>query len=502
MKNIPLTLLCLWLTSLLHAQSKVFKEVGEGISTSVRSITQDNALVGYLAFTRLEKADADSFNYRLSIMDENLNDIGSLDFRERNLDLQAVSFEQDVLCLGYIESALAGTVSSRDKEARKAMKEGVTSQVMLQFISLNGKIINKFTTNVELSSYSTLTGGYFSASVNMTSYLKYGMQIKNIAGKGFCVFYGDDSKKELLILGVDGKLVKRKKIAFDAAGYLLLASSSNMYLLAKDNEDAPEGGFRIYTYSVYDSVAEYKFDLKDKQGNPLKVIAFDNDPASGKAFVAGCIINPDRTRDFISAHDYSRSPYLGVFTLEIGNTKKELKPVYSYWNNGALPGISQDGLFADKGFFVKYATAFKDYNGNTVFAGTALVEKKLLGAAKYKCADGVFVLQDNAGKLKLDNNIPCDESSYFGPASALTAYDKKSFYKVLNSDTKTNYMIIDDEYNTYVYNVNKQKVMRVIQHKDGSIKTNVFPAKEGHIMVSEYNRKEKYTRFSIEALTD
>jgi hypothetical protein len=44
--------------------------------------------------------------------------------------------------------------------------------------------------------------------------------------------------------------------------------------------------------------------------------------------------------------------------------------------------------------------------------------------------------------------------------------------------------------------------MRTIQHKDGSIKTSVYPAKEGHIMVSEYNRKGKYTRFSIEALTD
>jgi hypothetical protein len=80
--------------------------------------------------------------------------------------------------------------------------------------------------------------------------------------------------------------------------------------------------------------------------------------------------------------------------------------------------------------------------------------------------------------------------------------DKKSFYKVLNSDTKTYYMIIEDEENTYIYNVNRKKVMRTIQHKDGGIKTNVYPAKEGHIMVSEYHRKDKYTRFFIEALTD
>ncbi|HEV2480664.1 MAG TPA: DUF6770 family protein [Puia sp.] len=500
MKKILLPLICLCLAVFTQAQSKIFKEVGEDISTQVRSITQDNALVGYLAFTRLEKADADSFNYRLTIMDENLNDIGTVNFRERSLDLQAVSFEQDVLCLGYIESALAGTVSYR--EARKAMKNGATSQVMLQFISLTGKIINKFSTDVELSSYYAPTGHYFSTSVNATSYLKYGMQIKNIAGKGFCVFYGDDSKKELLVLGADGKLARRRKIGFDAAGYLILTSGPSMYLLAKNNDDAPEGGFRIFTYPVADSSTEYKFDLKDKQGNQLKVLAFDNDPVTGKAFLAGCVINPDRTKDFVSAHDYARNPYLGVFTLELGKTQRDSKPVYSYWNNGNMPGISQDGLFADKSFYVKYATAFRDYNGNTVFAGTALVEKRLLGAAKYRLADGVFVFQDNAGKLRLDNNITCDETNYFGPGQILSMMDKKDFYKVVNSDTKTNYMIIDDAENTYVYNVNKQKVMRTIQHKDGSIKTSVYPAKEGHIMVSEYNRKGKYTRFSIEALTD
>jgi hypothetical protein len=36
------------------------------------------ALVGYLAFTRLEQADADSFNYRITIIDENLHDIGAV----------------------------------------------------------------------------------------------------------------------------------------------------------------------------------------------------------------------------------------------------------------------------------------------------------------------------------------------------------------------------------------------------------------------------------------
>lgn len=271
-------------------------------------------------------------------------------------------------------------------------------------------------------------------------------------------------------------------------------------MLTKTGGFAPEGGYTVYTYSTNDSTAQYKYEVKDKQGDWLKVLSFENDPVSGKAYLAGCIINPDRTKDFITARDYSKSPYLGLFTLNLGNTNKDVQVNYSYWNNDKIPGISNDGLFTDKSFYVKYATAFKDYNGNTVFAGTALIEKRLLGAAKYKLADGVFVMQDPKSKLKLDNNISCDESSYFGPAGPIIEMDKKSFYRLSNSETKTNYAIIDDEKNIYIYNVNGQKIMRTIPHKDGGIKTSVFPAKEGYIMVSVYNKKEKYTRFSIEGL--
>src|SRR6185437_2166273 len=102
----------------LQAQTKVFKEVGEDISTQVKPIMQDNAVVGYLAFTRLEKASADSFNYRLTIMDEN------------------------VLCLGYIQSPLEEHTAIRSmRDYRKAEDKANSSHILLQFISLNGKVI-------------------------------------------------------------------------------------------------------------------------------------------------------------------------------------------------------------------------------------------------------------------------------------------------------------------------------------------------------------------------
>src|ERR1700712_1156476 len=96
-QTILFTLACILTLGCLNAQTKVFKEVNDDISSQIRTIVQDNALVGYIVFTQLEKASADSFNYKITIMDENLNDIEAINFREQKLVLQGVSLEQDVL---------------------------------------------------------------------------------------------------------------------------------------------------------------------------------------------------------------------------------------------------------------------------------------------------------------------------------------------------------------------------------------------------------------------
>jgi hypothetical protein len=500
MTRVFLPLLLILITTATQAQTKVFKEVGEDIATQIKAITQDNTLVGYLAFTRLEKTDVDSFNYRVTIMDENLNDIGTVNFRQRNLDLMSVSFEQDVLCLGYLESAMAGVLTG--KEARQAYRHSnMTNQILLQFISLNGKIINRFTSPVTLSS-SQVVGTGSAWTYHMASYLKNGMQIKNVSGKGFCVFYGDETNKEILLLDTNGKLIRRKKVTVDYPYYFLQTSGTDIYLLTKMHIRPAEGGYQLHSYSAGDStLKEFVMDLKDKQGNWLKVLSFDNDPTTGKTFIGGCVINPDREKDFITAHDLSRAPYLGVFSMTLGTNKNDVKTTYSYWSDENIPGVNKDGLFAgDNEFYARYQTVFRDFSGTTVFVGSALVEKRLLGAAKYKFADAVFVTQDAKGKLKLETHLPCDETSYFGPAGQLDQMDHKDFYKVVNQDTHTNFIIVDDATNIYIYNFNNKKLMRTISHKDGRTITKVFPAKEGHIMVSEYNGKEKQTRFSIEAL--
>lgn len=486
-KNGVLLVSVLFLAFMANAQTKVFKEVGEEISSQVRAITQDNALVGYLVFTKLEKADENTFNYKITIMDENLNDIGTVKFTEGMIDLRSVSFEQDVLCLGYTKVSFV-TVPNENPKKKPRTKE--IDELFTQFISLDGKILNTYSTDVVL----TPLYGYRGLG------LFHGMQVKNLSKKGFVIYYGDKNRDALLVFDTKGNLLWNKRLLMYAESYYMHTSGKNIYMLTKVNDlYSPEGGYKLYAYLISDT-AEFKYNLKDNNGNSLKVLTFDNDPVSGKAYLTGCIINPEHRQNFTSARDYSNGPYVGLFTLNIGNTPEDMAGIYSYWNKSEMPGVTETGLFTNNEFFVHYTIAFKDYEGNTIFAGAALVEKKFLGAARYKLADGVFVRQDANAQVKLDNNIPCDETENFGPAGNVAALDKKDFYRVVNNETKTNYVIINDDENTFIYNVNAKKIMRTIQHKDGKIKTSVFPAKEGHVMISEYNRKEKYTRFSIEVL--
>ena len=69
-----------------HAQTKVFKAVAQDMEQDFEPILQDGKPVGYLMFTQLEKASEDSFNYRVAIMDENLNDLGAVNFRQEKLN--------------------------------------------------------------------------------------------------------------------------------------------------------------------------------------------------------------------------------------------------------------------------------------------------------------------------------------------------------------------------------------------------------------------------------
>ncbi|MES2430101.1 MAG: DUF6770 family protein [Bacteroidota bacterium] len=503
-----------------NAQSKVFKEVSDEISSQVNAIMQDGALVGYLMFTQLEKVSEDSFSYKISIMDENLNDIGVVNFREEKISLQSVAFEQDVLCLAYLKSNVIGQKFKKLKGYKSAAPTANNS-IVTQFLNLEGKILktNQIAVDIKTSTFKNNEGFFVG-----TGSLDHGIQLRNINQKGFALFYGDKDIQQLVTYTSTGEVLWKKNI--DVAKYYSLFTTPNdIYMVVKKKDKMDEGGYEAWSYATADGKQYPNYEMKDKEGRSLKILSFDNDLTTGNLYAAGNIINPNKGNSYYTAKDVANGPYDGVFTISFnGHNKGDIKEVFTYWSGGDLkPEISTRGRLMENKHFAKYYHCSRDFNGNTYFAGTSFTKRPKIGAivasvvflpllappillaglGYNKCygKDAVILKQTPKGVLSIDNFVASSHPHVVvGRAPFEGFVNNKTFYHVTNSNTKSNYLIIDDTKNITLYNINKRQVTRTIPHKDGKIRTNVYPAKEGHILVSEYNQKEKYTRLSIEAL--
>ncbi|MDQ3278420.1 MAG: hypothetical protein M3Q06_08835, partial [Bacteroidota bacterium] len=448
-KNQLLLLLCTLATLFAQAQSKVFKEVSEEISSQIRVIKQDNALVGYLVFTQLEKASEDSFNYQITIMDENLNDIGKVKFRDENLNLQAVSFEQDVICLAYLKSNVIGR-RYKNKKDYNNITASPHHAVVTRFLSLDGKTI---ATNAEEADIS-ISMGDFSYPYVMGK-LEQSIQLRNVPQKGFALFFGDNNNNHLLTYDIAGKEVWKKNVSRLAKANYLLSSAEGIYLLSKKQEQKIEGGYEVTGYAFAGSGTYDKYVLKDKKGNALKVLGFDNDPVSGKPYATGMIINPERN-GLYTLKDLSKQPYNGVFTINFNGPKKsEIRETFSYWENDKTGLLKENGKFAKSDAYSLFDQGFMDYQGNTYFVGSSVIKKPkwgsiissvilsplivvspmilVMGTTKCKTTDALVLKQTPDGKLSYDNTIPCNYSSFAPSRAPIVQYGpRKSFYRVTN----------------------------------------------------------------------
>ena len=523
MKTKSIFLACsLFFAATAWSQSKVFKEVNDDISSQMKIITQDEALIGYLVFSQLEKTNKDSFNYQVSIMDENLNDIGKLNFREKNLELQAVSFDQDVLCLVYLKSDMADLKSTSMKKIRRSL-DGGTNAVFTQLVNLQGEIINTNAHPVDLSIKEEIAYVKNSRPSTIPGRLKHEVTLKNIPGKGFALFYGDERKNLLSVIDLTGKEIWQKTIT-EGKGFNMLTSPSDIYLLSKKEHQKWEGGFNLRGYNATNGTAYDNYELKDKKGNQLKVLNFELDPATSKPLVTGVVINQNRGNQYINVKGLHKGAYDGVFTLMVNGPKKsDIKERFSYWKDGSRsPEIKTNGMLSEGKLYPHYTKTIRDYQGNTYFVGSSYIRKVRVGGIiasvitlpilvppialmspgthKVKQTDVVLLKQDSTGKIHYENSIDAVNSRYLPSRQPFYAFENRGFYSVTNAASKSSFLIMDESQKAVIYNVEKRKIVRSVPHKDGNISTYIFPAKEGHIMVMEYNRKARETKLSIEAL--
>jgi hypothetical protein len=520
MRKLLTTLSFVILFIVIKAQTKVFKEVSNEISSQFNAIIQDNNLVGYLAFTKLEKSNKDSFNYRITIMDENLNDIGTVNFKDQTLLLQSIAFEEDILCVTYIKSSYFSNVVS-NKEL-KEIKKKENGTVVLQFIDLKGKIVKTNNYNITLDLGLNYANGTFNKVTIEQGNTKYPVQIYNVPQKGFACFFGDDNNKNVFLFDRVGKEIWKNTISEKGSSYKLHAGKNGVYLLYSRLNNQ---GREVQCYSLQNGSTINKVKLKDDNDNELQVTGLDNDPVSGDVYINGVIIDKDKTAyTSLRTKDVFHAPYLGYFTINIVGQQNNVTKNYSYLLDGNHENfITKSGKLIEAKVWPLIDGSFKDYAGNTYFVGSGLTKKPIwgiivpsvilsplvipsayllgvFGTTKSRFEKGLIIKQSSNGIISLDNQLELNTSKYTARRVDARLFYNREYHLVSNSEKRINYLIADDYKNIIIYNIQEKKIVRKIPHKEGSNFIKIYPAKEGSIMVSEYNKKEKTTKLSIETL--
>lgn len=473
---------CLLISGLfVTAQTKVFKEIAGSVKTQFEEIKESGSVIGYLSLSQIEKTDKDSFNYVIQLLDENLNDIGEVKFRDNDLNLHSVSFEKDVLCLSF----------SKIIQPKAKLKVEDNRTYTQYFVNLNGEIIGKH--EIQRNNYTPSTHSI------------------NVPGKGFIVFTGEDKEGTLLGFDQAGKL-KWKHSQKSITPHTLRATSSVF-------------GF----FNTKDHVFEF-FDVED----PKKHFSVAPETPKKKAYYS--LLNAQNINDKLvwagsvrSTKNIYKSGQLkkgidkGLYVLEVsGPSLKETTQKVDYWGGNAKHELlrSNASYRGNKQHRAVFSNAVADETGDVYFYSTNLQCKTATGRIVASVLTlPILVPPFMMASLGYSNLHYKDGSIFkFNSKNSLTIYDQvetgksgklvgKSPYgyamptviRASNAETKDAHFIVKQKDEYMVYDVKKKKARPFTVSKKG-ITSTVYSAKDGHVLVLEKDLKAKETKLSIVAL--
>lgn len=538
-KSLLFFLLISAISSISFAQSRVFKEVGRQISSKVEPIMQDNNLVGYILFYQLEQVNKDTFSYKLDFLDENLNDIGTYSFKDRALEIQDAVFDNDVLLIGYLRTDMVNKATMFNYQK---VQENAKSSVYFQFLSLDGKMIKEVSSPVKLNG---AFSGNFYTGIQFGGYLKNPLKLQNIPGKGFAYTYGD-GKEEIYSISIyyirsvqktdtasdelvgffnyAGEKIWEQKLPDAKSKRIeLKATDKYLYLLRKTAIEAVDGGFEVFCLDLKNGNVLKKVDLNDNKDRQFEVLQFANAPSDNQPIISGTLINKkmQRTSRFGGKICHIKKPKrVGVFSLRFQDTASTFKS--TIWDKDSKLGlVRNDGLLSSTNTYLDLTHSFSDINGNIFYAGSGLKKRTRWvsigisivtaptlfipycflynGIFKYKYSHLILLKENKEGKLAYYTNMKYDHSRFLPGQTSIPSINQhynKRFFSV----NQNKYLVLNDIENIYIYNIEAKNIIKTIPHQKGEIISHAFIAKDGFIMISEYNSREKSTKLSIESL--
>lgn len=505
--KIRITLVALLFSFNAFAQSKVFDNVVDIELQNTVEIVNNKQIVGYAFFYKIDKMKKAAL-YRLSILDENLKEIGSNEFEgPKDLLLRRAVYESDRLFFSFYDE---------DK------KEGY--EQFVKVYDLKGKDKGMVPYEPE-----KVKKGFIGAAIarGVAQQMESMYQgYENVEGKGYVAVYQNKAKTggvDVQMVGNNGKLLWEQNYTAekgDRTDMYLVGTTTNTVLL-----------FQIERSGVSAADADvFLIGLSTDKGKelfrkPMDINGFTYEPMlfkkdNGKVNIVSTI--SDQSDKF-----YNAKP-VGLSIGELNDMTGEIKTVKDLMYKSDLSNVLKmvTETKSEEGY-MKIHDLTRMQNGGYILVGEFFrktvsglgVASKLLGgnaSAAQATIDDLFILRiDNNLKATALEKIEKDKTRYEIPEGAavglvaryltyLHAFGYMYTDEGLSGDQRTvlaRGTFGEEKYGTVAITIDPVKgfsTKRFNLVKEKKVSYFISRAKPGYVLIAKYNSKEKSLSVNLE----
>jgi hypothetical protein len=492
----------------VFSQSKILENVVDVEVRSACEIVNNKQIVGYAFFYKIDKMKKSAL-YRLSILDENLKEIGSNEFEgAKDLVLKRAVYESEHLFLSFYDSE---------------KKDGY--EKFVKVFDLKGKETGTVSYDPE-----KVKKGMFGAAVAASMETFY-EGTDNVEGKGFVTVYQSKAKRggvDIQMIGLNGNLKWEQSIIGDKGDrsdlYLLGTTPNTILFFEMDRGSVMNKDADIFLVGLS---AENGKELFKK---PMDINGFSYEPmliknsTDGKLKIVSTIYNSDGK--FLTAKP------IGFSIADLNDLTGEIKIIkdFSYLNDlGNILDMKNESKSEDG--YIKAHNIIIMQDGSMVLVGEFFrktvsaggMALKILsrgnGSASQATVEDLFLLRfdnnlkatalEKIEKDKVRVPLPTDGLS-IGLTIRLLTYEHSFGYMYTDEgmDEKKKTILAkgsfgDEKYGIVAITVDEKKgytQKRFDIQKEKNIDYAIFRAKPGYVMIMKYNSKEKQISVNLEKI--
>ena len=477
--------------------SKAFEEVKNVTVRNIGAIKKNNVVKGYFNFYEFDKVDRKTRLFKLNLLDENLNDIGTKEIEgPKEWELVSSGFDGDDFCFKFWDpKTKMFTIKVYDQQATEVNSDDI--EINYKPGSMKSTMFSQ-----GVSPELNMVDGY--GAVNYTFNEPNDAFIINLTGNKAATSWRQTYEP-------DGK----SKIMFPT----FLNGNSDVILTAVTRVDKG-----MYSTKTENSIVAHStkdgsqlFDISTDFDGDNYVVPVNAVFEDGKIIVIG--LNYKQSKTFTSAPD-------GLAFIELDKAGNVLKSNFKTFEESMSKYLSMDGNKLEGGYYLYIHDIVKTKNNTNVVvaekfkksgAGTAVLAALTGGGFVNLQLQNMVVLEyDKDGNVLQGQEIEKATGktnafpSYAGFLSIyLLATDAKFLgemdymYTTKNDDnSEINFSYVDydrldnsdkktQNFGTIKYKNGKFTVDKVAIQKDKSTWAHILPAKANHVLRVNYYKKDK-----------